>query len=369
MIVVVWVVFYLHFVMDYTKCKTNMASWLNLLPKTNVKFLFFFAGNLDKPKVLDVVRMWECNQKPLFVVPGFQDNYIYLYEESVLKYVVNVKEIFRTKPVTIYNATISGDNGDTNLGNHMDFTIIRLRTGQVVAKTHYTQYRDLGGFTFDRVADDVCNFTLDPKTIGTSRFVKTKCEKVDGTHNGSCLTNVYDDWRYDVVHDLCKIVVGGTTLTGGRQRVLYKGKIHDAMYGIRGGKYIVRGGGKIYLKDLKQLGGAYKGVSFLSESFMTFLSETIFNRLQELRPDLVSIQVFYDEMCELHRQGNRYIVLIYDFEGNTRNVFYIETQVALIACFADSRIKTGHVSTLTSEELQTHKQYFDHYVTNPVASN
>lgn len=191
--------------MSHADFINNLTYYLNKITLSNIKFLYFHANDLTSPKLREIFRRFEVNNKPYYILQGFQHNYWYIYTESTIKYLVDVvssgpvfSEVNILKSGTLYNV---------NHGDHIDFGIIKLKTNDVVVKTHKTIYTDIGDFTFDRSAQE-CNFLLrNTDLTNVSTFVKTKCVKPDNTICGS-ISDTYNDDDMSVIYHLLQVMTG-----------------------------------------------------------------------------------------------------------------------------------------------------------------
>lgn len=296
--------------MDYDLYLSNIQQFYSNLQTTHVKFLFFYANNLTQPKMKDEFKIFP--RLKCFIASGETSNAWHIYQETVLKYILTNLRISKRNPVTIYNVDIVSTNpgGDTNHGDHLTFCIIRTRSDDVIVKTHMTIYRDTGNFVFDRT-EYPCNFTFVPNK--SMNIEDAHCERMDGSLSSETIGSSFPILQTNVVRRMCKAMLGHVSI-GGRKKKKVKS---------------IKGGNK---------GGAYKSISFLSDTFMGFLSDKVFRPLKEVREDLATIQVIFDENNYFGDSANDFIVCLYDF-GTTslyeRSIFYIDTVIALKACYAE----------------------------------
>jgi hypothetical protein len=105
---------------------------------------------------------------------------------------------------------------------------------------------------------------------------------------GLRIDKVYNDLHTcKVIYTLCDVALNATALVGG-----FKRKTNRKQKG---------GGEDIYDK-----------VSFDTDEFIIFLKNTLFVRVANIKEDLETIQVIYDEKNELNKNGNENILVIYD---------------------------------------------------------
>lgn len=252
-----------------------MTMFMNKRPFSQTKFLYFNANDLTQPKVKDRFRVFEIDSVPCYITPGYNKNFWYVYRESVIKYLVNVK----LKNGMVYDVNIvgSGPSHDVNHGDHVDIGIICTRSQDIVVKTHKTLYVDLGNYVFDRRAPE-CNFLYDPSKLSDEKtFDTTRCVDVNNTYCND-ITNIYKDSldRKIILH-LCKTM--STSQPGGRKKHV-GGGIHDS-------------------------------------KFIEFASNVL-EHLGELRQDILDVKIIDDESVV---DGN--IVFLIDFVDYTRSILLV----------------------------------------------
>jgi hypothetical protein len=356
--------------MDTTKVyktfRDNLKNFRSNLTETSIKFIFFtgFIDELSVPKMKTVFSSWNLNGNEYYISRGVSDNNIYVYRESDIKYLVNIINTKHTNSGIIHNVDILGigeDNEDENAnhGDHIDFGIIRRKDGNLVVKTHKTVYVDIGNFVFDR-NEFGCNFVYDKIKLDslTNFSMNTKCQKIDYNYTGATIDSTYQNQDPNVIYTLCK-VLEGTYINGGaiidkKNYMMYGGKRYLIRKGKRNGQYIKTAKRRIYLQ---KGGNNYKGITFMSDSFIQFLSDTVFKPLYTIRNDLVEIRVIYDELNETSKDANKYIIILYDFMDYIRNIFYLNTEKTLIACYANNKIESGQSDILEPKEVKVYNEY------------
>ncbi len=77
--------------MDFFTQKLNNArTFYELLPDTDIKFLFFLASDLTRPKMKTVFKRWYVGRDSVFyVIDGIQNGrnawYMHVYQQTLLK--------------------------------------------------------------------------------------------------------------------------------------------------------------------------------------------------------------------------------------------------------------------------------------------
>jgi hypothetical protein len=135
--------------------RENITAWYNKLNKTNIKFMYFNASDITKPKIRTVFKQFTINNLTNYIVEC-NDSWN-IYSESNIKYLVNL---------------IPTDEDVINGGDHIDFSIIKLRTGDAVVKTHKTIYTNLDNFIFDRSTPQLCNFIFKESYLHNFNSIK-----------------------------------------------------------------------------------------------------------------------------------------------------------------------------------------------------
>ncbi len=323
--------------MNYDTQLQNLTKAIESLADTNIKFLFFSANDLSTPKVRTRFKKFKVEHTPCYIVNGFSTNYWYIYKESVLKYITS--PLKPTKHPDIFQTTILSSNvkGSVNHGDHINFSINRIRTSPYsLILSHFTEYIDDGNFNFSRMSRDY-NFMLN--SVYFTSFDKFVNDTPFTTKTGNLpdlrINKVYNDLHTcKIIYTLCYAALNATSLVGGLKRKT----------------------------NIKQKGGdevIYDKVSFDTDEFIDFLKNTLFVRVANIKEGLETIQVIYDEKNELNKNGNENILVVYDFVETYRNIFYVPAKIVLMACFAEREIKNNNVKVVSSSELQCHKQYFD----------
>lgn len=297
--------------MTYESCIHNLDTLMTNLETSDVKFLFFFASKLDEPKVRTSLKRWHINDNEFYIMYGLDKANVYVYRKSELTVLVDAFDSF-TEVITC---------------NHVDFGIVRHRNrpdetmDKILIKSNYTSYSNLDIVPATR-NEDHCNFIVKDQNFNDfDEFCKTACESTYGAKLGE-LHNVYPDPRDRlVVFSLCRA----------------------AFYGCVGG-----GGARA-----NSVGAplTYGGVSFMTDTFVRYVSENLIQPVEQLRPyDLISVKVFFDEGNELSHRGNRNIIVIYDFDRSSSNIFYIDTLMLLTACYAEEAVKNNPDVVLSPQE-------------------
>ena len=252
----------------------NLTNWLNKIHLTNIQFMYFNASDLTKPKIKSTFKKFEHyyitegGNTADTPKAGMANNYWYIYNETLIKYLVKLKP---TEDVNVLDGDIlesgTGDSYDVNAGDHIDFAIIKLKNGDSVVKTHKTVYTDLGNFVFDRTVNDVCNFVF--KESYLEDFNNIKAEKSQG-RTGMFIKDIYIPQDLYIINVFCNIMCGKK---GGRK---------------------------------KQTGGSNAEI----------ISNLIIKPLYEIRKDLSEVRI-------IHKKNTNHMIVLIDFVEETHGVLLV----------------------------------------------
>lgn len=325
----------------------------------------FFYEDMKVPKVKSTFGVWNIKGTRHYVCDGNDSKHTYIYTETSLKYVATFSQSNVDKKRGIWTAKIQRANAKGLLchGDHITFGIIRKRNGDTILKTHKRIYVDVtGNYEFQKeVNSPECNFTLDASIAlsNLADFSKTKCETFSGQTLTDSVNSQYKNSTDDlmIIFEMCKAIVSGLVVPGGGTRLCYmhgkRRKIHTCPEGRK--EYVTLQGHRKYLQN----GGAYKTVSFMTDVFVEFLSKHILQKVQDVRPALLSVKIIFDENNELSASGNKYIAFIYNFAEDLRQYFYLDSKMALIACYAEQVIQSNQQSTLSTLEMSCYNQFMN----------
>lgn len=266
--------------MNYDTQLKNLTNAIDRLPQTDIKFLFFLAYDMSMPKVRTTFKRFKVDKTMCYIVSGISTNYWYIYKESVLKYITSPLKPSKSPGVHQTRILQARKDGDTNHGDHITYSITRLRSlPHSLVLPHFTEYIDDGKFNFTKVQRDY-NFMLNPMYVTTyKQFLSdTPFMTKSGDLPGLRIDQIYNDQvTYKVIYTLCDVALNATALRGGAKKA-YKEEI------------------------LNQKGGThtlYDKVSFDTDEFIDFISKTLFQRVASIKDNLETIQVMYDENNEL----------------------------------------------------------------------
>lgn len=306
----------------YNTFKVNLEALLSQLPTTNAKVVYWHASSLDEPHMCTHLRQLDR----FYIVEGFSTNYIYMYRCNDIKMMVKVKPSPKAfNSVGVVRKAVEyfeiDDNGDAQLGNHIDYSFSRIKNSKdLLLKIHDTTYDSVIFPHADRTVN-ACNTVLSYDDKMTSSFSQRPCESLRGL-TGAKMGGTFSEDQINIIDKVSKALKFGPSTI------------------------------KMSSVKQKQEGGvqptSYKGITFMTDGFLSFLSNSIFAKVAEAEPGLSDITLLYDEFNHLAPNANKQILIIYDFNG-PRSLFYIDTITAFAACYADREIKKGNEVTLSEQ--------------------
>lgn len=310
----------------------NFETAMNNLRKTQIHFLYFTCTDDTLiPKVKSEFAAFDHDRHPYYITQGEQRGWYHIYQESVLRYLVNVHGNSIASFVTAEDEQ-RPSSLEANQGDHLTIGVKRLRTG-IALKTHITMYTEETPFKFDRSSTE-CDMDLfianNPVEItdATVCFSKTRTKDIT-------LIEQYGKVPYGIklVKLISKVFQGNHSLQGG-SCIRMKDKKHKLHTGSRGGMYIMRGGRKSYLRN-KQKGGSisYNTITF-GDELISFIMDFVVSPLYRVHSNLSEVTILYDENNTLGTRSNENIVLLYDFKDKSRSIFYINAYKAMMALYA-----------------------------------
>lgn len=239
--------------------------------------MYFLASQPNEPKIKEVFRTTTIDGINVFITSE-RPNYWYIYKESTLKYIITA------------NKAETNQTGDVNMGDHLTFGAISLKDKSIIVKTHRTRYNDIGNYNFD-ISWYPCNFTLkDDMSDDLSVFkIETKCEEIGMISTQTLETaHAFDPHAQTIIHLFCKILLGRSSGGCKKQYKTFQGKRYLLRNMNTKTPYILVKNKKHYI----QHGGIpqnYKGITFFTENFITFLGDYIFKPLIKVKTNLESI--------------------------------------------------------------------------------
>lgn len=321
--------------LGYADLCASLSDFIQSRPLSGIRFLYFSPADLSKPLVNANLGKWKVKNTWCYIAPGTA-NYCYIYRESHLKYMVNLHAAPTGRPksrLRAIPASFSTASGvEANHGDHLTFGLTRGIRGETYIDTHWTIYTEYPDrlFTFDRDSTIGCRVVNVPYHSGIRQetFGELQCYRKPTKMKDEYM---YDPFAVNIIYNIYKVIHRPRSQTSPSPPSSPGGAIRLPRRRRRG----------------RRIGGAvsYKGITFISDAFTTFLSEKLFRPVYSLRPNLTSVQVLFDELSELGEGMNDRIVVLYDFEDNARHRFDIDMATALAAAYA-----AEHPETATAEE-------------------
>lgn len=297
----------------YTKYVSNLTSFVQKLPSSQIMFIFFQAHKLDEPIVVTLFGFYN----DWYIVPGQDPNYCYAYEPSEIKYIVSNFQVRPSNgPIVMYNVNIKRAHKDqhssqdiANIGNHVDFSIQKSKT-DVFFSVHYTSYNDEGNDTlhlFTRNVAQQCNFLVNETKIGLKNFaIQTDCVDRKNVPINKLANVFYEKDEAKLVHNLCKISVGQRP--SNNPVLIYGGADRGRV-------------------------STYKGLLIYGPEFIKFMAETFISPLVDKLGNAESIYQYYDKNSMLATNASKSMQYVIELSENRVVVFAISTHRALKSCW------------------------------------
>jgi hypothetical protein len=285
----------------------RLTQFIEGLPVTRINIVYLNLkdkkNKLFEITLKDTFRLWTRKDDVNYICPG-TPGWCYVYVGSDMGNMVRLK--------------IDKEEVYAHIGHHLTFGVI-LSKGQIVMRNHHTRYTIDDKLPSQYYRDEnTCNVLLEVGKEEVLPFDKS-C-----IHNPNLnIGNVYDKKLGKVVQDISRVYYG--SYKGGKKQ-----ENKGVQVGARGGRYLVKGGKKVYL------GGtcSYKGVSFSNDDFLKFITDFVIQPVARLKEDLEEVTLIYDEGNELDPKGNKYIIVIYDFVEVFMHCYYLEAEKAFQAFYA-----------------------------------
>ena len=263
--------------MSYTQ---NLTLWMNKLPLTNIKIMFFYASDLTRPKVKTAFKMFRVKNKDYYVCEGQNTNFWYVYASSYLKYLMHLTP---TNQVDLYDGAFlnTGNQYDVNHGDHLDFSIVHMRNGDALIKTHKTMYTDIGNYVFTRDSPE-CNYVYTPQKL--KQLEQTYCEGPKGVVYNYKMKDIHSQDTIDIIRYLCE-----------QMQIQHGGRSKQS-----GGAFL-NAQSEIYSKIVKPITDKYKDT-------------------------ILSISV-------LHEDRKSHVIVLIDYVEYTRNILLVKWPLPLTSEF------------------------------------
>ena len=248
----------------YEECLANMKSFMNSLSYTNIDYVSFFANNLKKPRIKSKFRQWTIYNDKYYILEGIQENTIYVYKET------HVQNILL--------------NADTNQGDYLEFQIYKTKTGGIIVKTHFIQFQDILEDNVYSRDNPKCNFTLLNDNVQNKTFEEfmsvTTCNDVNGNSlQRICENKEYPKYVKQCIFALCNVLINNT-----------------------------------YVNEKS------KNIHLMTDEDIEFLTQRYFMNIVDVPNGLQTVTVLYEKR-------NKNICIIYDFEDNTRDIQYLQSNL------------------------------------------
>lgn len=266
--------------LSYEHCKNNLEKFIDGLPSTDIRLLVYRASDLNNPTLNTRFHKWTFDGNVFYIAHGNEDACVIVYEESDLKKLLNG----------------SFEINSVNIGIH------KQGNGNVQIRSSAISYVDIDETRVTR-NEDQCNFTIrDQNFNDIHEFGRIACESRYGEPTGATIQSIYTTVREKaVMFNLCNAILFG-----------------------KGGVLVLRS------QDPQPLNGT-------TGAFTRFISEEVLSNVINLRADLLSVKVIFDQgsgtqditpkdiltQLSLSCVDIKNIVIIYDFEHDASNILYL----------------------------------------------
>ena len=317
----------------YEQAKDNIKQFLSRATDTNIHFMFFYGSDLTRPQIKSTFKSFKArNMYRFYLTPSVLEDGVYAYRETDLKYIVTLRNVTRSTPVVVHNASIVRSTktptpGEVvaSKGDHLTFYVDEDR-GKVLAYTHLTVYEEKPGFVFRRLQSSSCNFLVKPATT-LREFAATYCDR-PGRPRGLSMKDEYTGIEMCMLYDLSLVAQGenipSSYFTGGKKP------------NAKGGRAPAR----------------YKRVQMLDSTFMSFLTEVILIPVGDISNDLESVAVVWDEYNTFG--GANHFSIMYD-HVTLRRIFKIDVNEALVASHVHHAMHLN--APVTAKEMAAYNKF------------
>lgn len=246
----------------YKECLGNLKSFINSLAYTDIDYVYYFANDLKRPRIKSKFRQWTIYNDKYYVLEGIQENIIYVYKET---HVTNILE-----------------NADINQGDYLEFQINKTKSDGVIVRTHFIQFQDILDDNVYSRDNPKSNFPLSDDNVKNKTFDEfmslTICNDVNGNSLQSIRENrEYPEYVKQCVFNLCKVLINDT-------------------YEIE----------------------KSNNINLMTDEHIEFLTGRLFMNIVDVLKGLQTVTILYEKR-------NRNICIIHDFEDNTRDIQYLQS--------------------------------------------
>lgn len=352
-----------------SKYEKNLFQWIDSLPYSNIRLLYFRKANVNVPPYVKVgdwlpqlstrAKVWEqrgLQPASLYVSHGFTTNYCYVHKDSGIKYdvyldqmqnVTGFQQTSKLTPADVKAMSLlplkGGNTVQANWGTHYTIGVeYDEDTSQWMMNTQLTNYVPMKSKP-DKYRKDVIQCDI-PLLEPLKR--KTLCYESNRRFPRTRTMESYEMYGNDyhavpIMQAIQRKIVHGK-LTGGSY-ITYQGKKCKLHQGVRGGRYIEWNGRKIYMKggnsdDIYQHDG-------FTDEFITFFKQYHILRIREESMKYLTEVILVDDTESDH--------ILIQYNENYGELDRIESYIFLMK---RSFVKAAFQASRTPVEKQTMEQ-------------
>lgn len=172
----------------------NLKSYVDQLPCTNIKYLYFSEINGKLLKVNDNLKFFMIKNKKYFIINNNCKHYS-IYPESAIDTFNKIEVSVKDKNAIVYTAN-DDDNNEMNYGGHIDFNI----SSQEVFTSTF-EYGHANNYYFYK-NENTCTFIFKPEML--DNFGDIKCTFPE---NRTVSQRYYKKEDYNMIKHLCEIIL------------------------------------------------------------------------------------------------------------------------------------------------------------------
>jgi hypothetical protein len=306
--------------MSFAKqCMDNLQEFYTKCQDTGITMTMFLTSDLSKPKLETTFKHWVAqNLYTYYLCEGIhntsQNMFIDIYDG------VNLK------------ALIANGNPDQSIKcSHIDFGIHEHRIpSKALFMTHTAHIMNDNRVGTHNLAEYSYSYN----------FILTASDCTDAISfyqsllgNGK-LQRSYNDAHFKTLLELC------TTSVGLENEDLCNRNISIAR------------------KTSQEQSKSHQGIEVGLPIFTDFLVKSLLSPISKVCHNLQAVTIIHDQNNELGEGSNEHILIAYHFADNFRNLQYIKTYEALVACFvACSLGQATRSQKITDKERRIHDTF------------
>lgn len=328
---------------EFQRHVKNIDNFVATLPNSDICFLYFEVYNQKEPipLITKICKLWKtaaCNEDVYVARSTGRDGYCYFYRKSEITYRTLTEDdrviayerenATRTAPFQLGGATATTTG--VQWGNHLTVGLSRSHaTQRMLLMTHKTVYESDPNHPNRSQANRVyCNVYLDEPLDSTSQCIAM------GRPTGLSVEHTYinivqEAGLVPMLERIHHMYANGPAHTGGK---LEGGR--RICTGPKGGKYVMHGLKRCYVRRPRVRGGAgsHGGVlvddgSEFSTEFVEFVKLYVLTPVLQVQPNIKTAIVVFD----VHSNGFMVRYNYGEHDLDESDVFYVDKELAFRA--------------------------------------